>query len=273
MSSEAVLGVPEVDINQTLKTATVNAAIAGMAKAIGALLTIDASIHATPYTIPFNGGTDEPTGDKTALRFGMLNVIGAIGADWTAYMPGGGYQKPFFVQNSTTGGFNVKVMVAGQTGVTLPPGGAGFMYLNGTDVINIPTNISSFGSNPYDLSFFFQGVQTVASQVLMRYVATRAVLIPANFGAVLGSQTRLDCRVAAAGSTTLTVQKALAANTTSFSSIGSIVVNAASRQANTLSTSGGVAQSLAAGDVMQVVGPATPDGALADMAFTFAFAR
>lgn len=271
--TDLVLGLPEIDLNQTLKTATMNAAIDGMAKALGYKLTVDASVNVSPYTIPFDTSTDEPTGVKTALRFGFLSVTGAIGADWTAYMPGGGYQKPFLAQNNTTGGHNVIIKVSGMTGVTLGSGAASFLYLDGTDVVAIPTNTSALGTNPYDIAFYFQGTQSVSSQVILRYVATRSLVIPANFGPILGCQTRMDCRVAAGGSTTFTVNKALAANTTSFSPIGNIVINAGSRQINSATTSGGLAQSLAAGDVLTVVGPASPDISLADMALTLAFAR
>lgn len=137
MSSDPLLAIPEIDPNQTGKTITLNQAIVSLAQSQAGTLTLAANSLTSPYTIPFTASGDEPAVVKTALRFVYLNVTGAIGADWTAYVPGGGYQHVFFAANNTTGGHNVIVVVSGQTGVTIPAGQMFICYLNGTDVVQL----------------------------------------------------------------------------------------------------------------------------------------
>jgi hypothetical protein len=141
MSSEPNTDILEIDPNQYGKTAAANTAFSAIDAMLGSTLTVDASAHTTPYTIPYDSGVDEPIGDKTALRFFLLNVTGALGADWTAYLPTG-KQKFFVVSNGTTGGYDVIIMVSGQTGVTIPPGANALCFLNGTDVqlVNLTLN-------------------------------------------------------------------------------------------------------------------------------------
>lgn len=76
----------EIDPTQLGKAATTNTALVAIDEATGATLTVDAATNATPYTIPYTT-SDEPTGTKTALRFFLLNVTGALSAPWTAYFP------------------------------------------------------------------------------------------------------------------------------------------------------------------------------------------
>jgi len=134
MSSDPILGFPLIDPNQTGKTLTLNTAIDAIAQSIAGALSIDASANATPYTIPYSATPDEPAGTKTALRFFNLTITGALSGAWTAYMPAGQYAH-FYVTNSTSGGYNITIMVSGQTGVTLAPGEVLECYLNGTDVV------------------------------------------------------------------------------------------------------------------------------------------
>jgi hypothetical protein len=138
MSSDPILGFPLIDPNQTGKTLTLNTAIDAIAQSMAGTLNIDASTYATPYTIPYSAAPDEPAGTKTALRFFYMNVTGALSGAWTAYMPTGQYAH-FYVANNTSGGFNITIMVSGQTGVTLAPGEVQECYLNGTDVVVMNT--------------------------------------------------------------------------------------------------------------------------------------
>ena len=136
MSSDPILGFPLIDPNQTGKTLTLNTAIDAVAQSMAGTLTIAANSNPTPYTIPYSATPDEPAGTKTALRFFYMNVTGALSGAWTAYMPAGPMAH-FWVTNSTTGGYNITIMVSGQTGVTLAPGEVIECYLNGTDVVEI----------------------------------------------------------------------------------------------------------------------------------------
>lgn len=104
-------------------------AIKDISQVISDTLVIDASLYATPYTIPY--GPDDQ-GAKQALRFIALRITGVIGAAWTAYVPARNHL--FIAENATTGGFAVTVMVAGQAGVTIPSGERWLCYCDGTDV-------------------------------------------------------------------------------------------------------------------------------------------
>lgn len=135
MTSLPNADILEVDPNQVGKSVAVNTALAALDAMLGGSLSIDASMHATPYVIPYTS-PDEPLGTKTALRFFFVTVTGALSGDWTAYFPAS-KSKFFAVLNNTSGGHNVVVKVSGQTGVTVPAASQAFCFLNGTDVIGL----------------------------------------------------------------------------------------------------------------------------------------
>lgn len=141
MTSTPLTEIPYIDLNQIGKAATHNTGLDALDNLLAGILPLAADSLSSPYTIPYAAG-DEPAVTKTALRFFKVVVSGAIGADWTAYLPA--IRRHYFlVQNATTGGRNVIVKVSGQFGVTVPPNYTALCFLNGTDVeavVMAPTN-------------------------------------------------------------------------------------------------------------------------------------
>jgi hypothetical protein len=157
-----------------------------------------------------------------------------------------------------TGDSAVTVVAAIQgipVSTTDPTTGQGLVY-NGSAWA--PAAVAST-TQPYDIGLTVTEAPT-ASEVLMRFVAPRAVAFPANFaGSYANSGT------AATASTVFTIAK-------NGASIGTVTF-AASGTSGTWASSGGTAQSLAAGDVLTLTGPATPDTTLANIGFSFAGTR
>jgi hypothetical protein len=106
----------------------------------------------------------------------------------------------------------------------------------------------------YDIATFFPGVPG-NTQTLLRWVAPRAVTIPSG-----GTNSQCSLGAAATASTTFTIFK-------NGSSVGTIVVSAAG---TTGAFTIGSTISLAAADVLTIVGPGTADATAADIAITLA---
>jgi len=130
--------------------------------------------------------------------------------------------------------------------------GATYLF-DGTDWVQQSAAIT----NPYDLGGFFPGSPD-AGQVVFRYLATRAVDFPVDLD---GSQGLAGA--AATGDTDFDVQ-------VNGGSVGTMTF-AASGAAATFAAP--VEFALAAGDVLDIVAPGTPDATLADIAWTLAGTR
>jgi hypothetical protein len=113
-------------------------------------------------------------------------------------------------------------------------------------------------TQPFDVMGFLPGIPTT-SQILARIPVARAVNFPANFSGSYGTAS-----AASTGTATFDIQK-------NGSSIGSMVFTTSASA--TFTTTGGSAQSLAAGDVLMIVAPATPDATLADVGLCLAGTR
>jgi hypothetical protein len=122
--------------------------------------------------------------------------------------------------------------------------------------------VSSHWSNQrqhYDTGFSAPQVTAyTASQVVGHHRFSAAVTIPANFGAYLGRTSRAGGSAVTTASTVFSVEKAATASPNSFSQVGTITF-ASGTVTPTFASSGGTAISFAAGDVMRLVAPATPD--------------
>ena len=114
-------------------------------------------------------------------------------------------------------------------------------------------------SQPFDVLAFYPGVPTASAKVC-RVPIARAVTFAANFA---GSYFTASAN--ATGTTVFDVQK-------NGSSIGSVSIAAGGTTA-TFTTSGGTSKSFAAGDVLALIAPGTPDATLADVGFAFAGTR
>lgn len=127
--------------------------------------------------------------------------------------------------------------------------------------------------SPY--TFGLSAPQTAAysaSQVIGHHPAMAAFTIPANFGSTFGLSARAGGTVNATGSTVFSVDRAVAASPNTFTQIGTITF-AAGTVTPTFATVSGTAKAIAAGDVIRVVGPATPDATFAGFYGSFVGSR
>ena len=114
--------------------------------------------------------------------------------------------------------------------------------------------------NVYDLSLSAEAVMA-NSEVMIRWVAPRALTIPANLAGSSGSAT-----VSPTGSTALTIRRRASGSQT-YTTVGTITFPTGTWPvAATLSTQ--VATNFVTGDELSVLGPATADATLASWSFT-----
>lgn len=118
----------------------------------------------------------------------------------------------------------------------------------------------------YILGCFVPGTMT-ASQMLLLHRFSKAVTIPANFGAYLGHLSEARGTVNATASTVITVQQSLSGTPATFTNVGTITI-AGGSMVGTFASSGGTAISFAQGDALALVGPATADTTFANLAAT-----
>lgn len=114
----------------------------------------------------------------------------------------------------------------------------------------------------YNIGIFVPGVMT-ASQNLVYHRFSKAVTLPANFGAYLGHASEAGGSANATGSTVINIDKAATATPNTFSNVGTITIGA-SGVTPTFASSGGTAITFAQGDVLRAVAPASPDATFAD---------
>lgn len=148
---------------------------------------------------------------------------------------------PLFGGTTSTGA--VQSGTVGTTGQVLTSNGAGAL----------PT----FQSQPFDLMAFWPGV-TTASVLVTRVPVARVIVFPAS---LTGSYVK--ARVAATAQTDFDLQK-------NGTSVGTIRFAAAGTVATFVGVS---AITTAAGDLISIVGPGTPDTTLADIGFAISGTR
>lgn len=256
MSASALSDISFIDPSQNGKAATANTAFVAIDGQLNGSLTLAANSLANPYTIPYSV-TDEPAGTKTALRFVYAKVTGAIGSNWTAYMPAG-KQRLFVVENATTGGHNVIFMVSGQTGVSIPPGAAFLCFLNGTDVVQPPLQPVA-GSYPWEVGNFVDGMPTNGT-VVMRFIVARTITFPPDF-----SSNQMKAGTGAAATAVWNVNKnGSLVGTATFAPSGTVP---------TWATVGHIPVVYNSGDVGTFIAPSPQDGSLADLEWIFAGTR
>jgi hypothetical protein len=115
----------------------------------------------------------------------------------------------------------------------------------------------------YNLAFSFVGGVLAGSQLLGLHKVSKAITIPANFGAYLGHASEAGATANATASAVIRVDRAVAASPNTFSQIGSITI-APGSITPTFATTGGSSVSVAQGDVLQLTGPASADATLAN---------
>jgi hypothetical protein len=119
----------------------------------------------------------------------------------------------------------------------------------------------------YIVACFVSGLLT-ASQILLDHRVSKAITIPANFGAYLGHTSEARGSANATASTAIDVQKATSAAPGTFTSVGTITIAAGAMVGTFASSGGGAAITFAQGDTLALVAPATPDATFAGLAAT-----
>jgi hypothetical protein len=117
----------------------------------------------------------------------------------------------------------------------------------------------------YVVGCFVPGLMT-ASQILLVHRFSKAVTLPANFGAYGGYASQASGTANATASTVVTASRALAASPTTFSNVGTVTFAAGGTVPTFVTTSGAVA--FAQGDLLRLSGPATADTTFAGFACT-----
>ncbi len=143
---------------------------------------------------------------------------------------------------------DISALGGGPTGPTGPTG------TTGTGGPTGPTGAP--GTQPFDLGFYFEGVFTNAEAVA-RYVFNRSVSFVAN---LTGSHASAD--TASTGTVSFTLKQ-------NGSSVGTVTFTASATGTFTFASP----VTFAAGDVLNIVAPATADGTLADVAINLAGTR
>jgi hypothetical protein len=114
-------------------------------------------------------------------------------------------------------------------------------------------------TQPYDVPAFYPGIPTASAKVV-RIPIARAVGFAANFAGAY-----FTASANATATTVFDVQK-------NGSSIGSVSIASGGISA-TFTTTSGTAKTFAAGDVLSIIAPASPDATLADPGFVLAGTR
>lgn len=129
------------------------------------------------------------------------------------------------------------------------------------------------GAQPYDIAVCFPGL--LSASLTFRYTAPRPIVFGTNFGSgsKTGGKAQASADVASAGTTTLTIDAALAATPNTFSNIGSIVFTTSDVGVITSSFGAFPMYTLEMGDVLHIVCPVSPDANLSGVSITLPGAR
>lgn len=191
-------------------------------------------------------GTNITLTTAEAMEHFAVKLTGAQSADIDLIVPN--TEKPYYVINDCTGGFSVTIKTAAGTGVTVNNGERAVAYCDATNVEPMTTS----GGEPYVCGGMYNGLLP-ANIVLYRLPLTHAVTFPAGMTGSYGT-----AGTAATAETNIDLLK----NGVSF---GTMRFNAAADTANFIAAT---ETSFAAGDVLTMIGPATPDVSLAGLGWT-----
>jgi hypothetical protein len=240
MSGTANLAIPYITAAQNNKEVTHSTGMALLDSAITEVLAV--SVSAGSATL-------------TAAQYracARVSVTGATTAGRTVTLPI--VKRPIFVSLDAASTQSVAV-VRGTASFSILPGATAYLFSDGTT--NGLVRLGEFG--PFRAVQWVRGVPS-AGEILVRYrVQEAATLLPA----LLGWDVRAD--VAATSSAVLSVRK-------NGSQVGTVTF-AAAGTIPTLATSGGTAQSFAAGDFFDIVAPSPADATLADISITSCIIR
>ena len=232
------LAITHIVSAQAQKEITANEAFDAFDRALTEALTVD-----------FTAG--DVTLTAVQLRAAIAVIAANVGVPRTLTLPA--LRRLFVVVNTGTAALTV---ARGTTGIAVPAGTAAVFY---TDASNdgVWPAVAAAAAMPYDIACYVPGALT-DNQVLLRFVAPRALLLPAGLTGSRGitgtaPPAQTDIGIEVGGVSRGTVRFAAAATTATFIAASPV--------------------SLAAGDVLTLVAPAAGAAVLADVAITLAGTR
>lgn len=241
MSGTNNLGIDQIEENQSSPEVPINDAFGRFDAALTETLDVD---------LTSGNATVSTANTQTHQR---LNATSATSAGRTVTLPA--IKRLVLVTNDNATSTKAISVVRGSTSVSIEIGNTALCYTDGTT--NGLTVLMSASVLPHDVSAFLSGPGYNA-QTILRFKCPRAFTLPAS---LTGSY--VTAGVAATGSTTYTLKRA-------GSSIGTAVFSASGTTAALTFAS---AVTFAAGDLFEILGPATADATLADIAFNLKGSR
>ena len=243
MTQTPNLLLDHIAASQSQKEVTANAGLDGLDKAL-----------CQPTVIAMTDANLALT-DAQMLGNMYLRFTGTLTAARTITVPS--HAKLILIENDTTGGFALNVTLPSGTPIVFNSGDLKLLYCDGATNLKIVAAPATSTTNPYDIGCSSPGAPA-ASATLMRFVAVRTINFPVGM-----TSSKAIANTAATASTTFSVKK----NGTSFATFAF----AASGTSATFTAASATA--FAAGDILTITAPATPDGTLADLAITLAATR
>ncbi len=240
MTQSPNLLIDHIAASQAQKEVTANAGFDALDKALCQL---------TPIAL---ADADLALTDDQLLGSIYLRATGALTAARTITVPV--HNKPFILENATTGGFAVNVKTPSGTAITFNTGERKLLYCDGTTL----KIVSEAGlSSPYDVGGSYPG-QPANAAVLLRYPLPRAVRFQAGFPnskGVLGT--------APAAAVVFSIRK----NGAQFATMNFAI------SATTATFTAATDTDFAVGDVLTILAPSPADSVLADVGFALAGTR
>lgn len=234
MSNE--LNITQVTENQANPEVTINDAIGEVAEAL-----------VEQFAINLTSGNVTVTALQQQRN--LLFLASGVATGGRTVTLAGTVKRTIFVEsaaaNTTTFG-----LIRGATTLNLSPGRLYLVYTDGTANGIVARDIGGT-SEPSDHCVFVPGLFTVNNQLMFRRKVLRAFTLPANLAGSFGS-----AGTASTGTKVIDIQKA---------GVSQATITFTASATGTLATSGGTAKSFAVGDVLTILGPATPDATLADV--------
>lgn len=180
-----------------------------------------------------------------------LKFTGALTAVRTITAPA--HAKFLYIENGTTGGYAISIKTPSGTAISFGSGERKLLYCNGSDF----TIAAEAGAAPYDIGGSLMGKPS-AGVVIMRFPMPRAVRFLSGMALSKGV-----AATAATAASTFSVRKnGIEFATMTFAALGTSATFTCAATTD-----------FAAGDILTLVAPASPDDTLADIGFALSGLR